>query len=33
MWRSRSRVEKRATVEDLEGLYAHLEAAAVASGS
>jgi tRNA/rRNA methyltransferase len=27
-----SRVEKRATVEDLEGLYAHLEEAAVASG-
>src|SRR5687767_265677 len=27
-----ARVEKRATVEDLEGLYAHLEAAAVASG-
>jgi tRNA/rRNA methyltransferase len=27
-----SRVEKAATVEDLEGLYAHLEEAAVASG-
>ena len=27
-----ARVEKRATVEDLEGLYAHLEEAAVASG-
>ena len=27
-----ARVEKRATVEDLEGLYAHLEQAAVASG-
>ena len=27
-----SRVEKRATVEDLEGLYAHLEEAAVATG-
>ena len=27
-----ARVEKRATVEDLEGLYAHLEDAAVASG-
>ena len=27
-----SRVEKRATVEDLEGLYAHLEQAALASG-
>ena len=27
-----SRVEKRATVEDLEGLYAHLEQAAIASG-
>jgi len=27
-----SRVEKRATVEDLEGLYAHLEEAASASG-
>jgi TrmH family RNA methyltransferase len=27
-----SRVEKQATVEDLEGLYAHLEEAAVASG-
>lgn len=27
-----SRVEKRATVEDLEGLYAHLEEAAIASG-
>ncbi|OGA72176.1 MAG: hypothetical protein A3G81_32840 [Betaproteobacteria bacterium RIFCSPLOWO2_12_FULL_65_14] len=27
-----SRVEKRATVEDLEGLYAHLERAAIASG-
>jgi TrmH family RNA methyltransferase len=27
-----SRVEKQATVEDLEGLYAHLEQAAVASG-
>src|SRR3954465_9198906 len=27
-----SRVEKRATVEDLEGLYAHLEEAATASG-
>jgi tRNA/rRNA methyltransferase len=27
-----SRVEKRATVEDLEGLYSHLEEAAVASG-
>ena len=27
-----SRVEKLATVEDLEGLYAHLEEAAVASG-
>ena len=27
-----ARVEKRATVEDLEGLYAHLEEAALASG-
>ena len=27
-----ARVEKKATVEDLEGLYAHLEEAAVASG-
>jgi tRNA C32,U32 (ribose-2'-O)-methylase TrmJ len=27
-----SRVEKRATVEDLEGLYAHLDDAATASG-
>ena len=27
-----ARTEKRATVEDLEGLYAHLEEAAVASG-
>jgi tRNA/rRNA methyltransferase len=27
-----ARVEKRATVEDLEGLYAHLEEAAIASG-
>jgi len=27
-----ARVEKRATIEDLEGLYAHLEQAAVASG-
>ena len=27
-----SRVEKRATVEDLEGLYAHLEEAAIISG-
>ena len=27
-----SRVEKRATVEDMEGLYAHLEEAAMASG-
>jgi tRNA/rRNA methyltransferase len=27
-----ARVEKRATVEDLEGLYSHLEQAAVASG-
>jgi tRNA/rRNA methyltransferase len=27
-----ARVEKRATVEDMEGLYAHLEEAAVASG-
>ena len=32
-WRSRSpRAEKLATVEDLEGLYAHLEEAAVTSG-
>jgi tRNA C32,U32 (ribose-2'-O)-methylase TrmJ len=27
-----ARTEKRATVEDLEGLYAHLEEAAVKSG-
>lgn len=27
-----TRVEKRATIEDMEGLYAHLEEAAVASG-
>lgn len=27
-----ARVEKRATVEDMEGLYAHLEEAAIASG-
>jgi TrmH family RNA methyltransferase len=27
-----ARVEKRATIEDLEGLYAHLEQAALASG-
>jgi tRNA/rRNA methyltransferase len=27
-----TRVEKRATVEDLEGLYMHLEEAAIASG-
>jgi tRNA/rRNA methyltransferase len=27
-----ARVEKRATIEDLEGLYTHLEQAAIASG-